>query len=98
MMGKREVIEQVHGFTTSYFMYAEDLDLCLKVKKAGWKVHYIPDAVIVHHGGRSSEWRPESHYAEIMIRKSMYHFMQVHRGRWYAWWFRGRRLSRRLVA
>jgi len=88
MMGKREVIEQVHGFTTSYFMYAEDLDLCLKVKKAGWKVHYIPDAVIVHHGGRSSEWRPESHYAEIMIRKSMYHFMQVHRGRWYAWWFR----------
>ena len=88
MMAKREAIEQVRGFTADYFMYAEDLDLCLKVKKAGWKVYYVPDAVIVHHGGRSSDSRPESNYAGIMIRESMYHFMQVHRGRLYAWSFR----------
>jgi N-acetylglucosaminyl-diphospho-decaprenol L-rhamnosyltransferase len=88
MMAKREAIEQVRGFTADYFMYAEDVDLCLKMKKAGWKVYYVPDAVIVHHGGRSSDSRPELNYAGIMIRESMYHFMQVHRGRLYAWSFR----------
>ena len=54
MMAKREVIESIQGFTTEYFMYAEDLDLCRKVRKAGWGVYYVPDAVIVHHGGQSS--------------------------------------------
>jgi N-acetylglucosaminyl-diphospho-decaprenol L-rhamnosyltransferase len=88
MMAKRDVVEQAHGFTTDYFMYSEDLDLCLKVKKAGWNVYYVPNAVVVHHGGRSSGSRSESNYAEIMIRRSMYQFMQAHRGRWYAWCFR----------
>ena len=88
MMARREVIEQVQGFTTDYFMYAEDLDLCLKVKNAGWNVYYVPDAVVVHHGGRSSDSRPESNYAAIMIRESMYQFMRAHRGPLYAWAFR----------
>jgi GT2 family glycosyltransferase len=88
MLGRREVIEAVGGFTSDYFMYAEDLDLCVKVKKAGWKVYYDPTAVIVHHGGRSSDSRPERNYAQIMIRESLFRFMQVHRGTAYAWLFR----------
>jgi N-acetylglucosaminyl-diphospho-decaprenol L-rhamnosyltransferase len=89
MMAKREVIERVQGFTSDYFMYAEDLDLCLKVKKAGWSIYYVPDAVIVHHGGQSSGSRSESDFAAIMIRQSLFLFMQRHRGWWYAWLFRG---------
>ncbi|MGC4053262.1 MAG: glycosyltransferase family 2 protein [Paludibaculum sp.] len=88
MLARREVVEQVQGFTTDYFMYAEDLDLCVKVAKAGWKVGYVPDAVIVHHGGQSSGARSESNYADLMIRDSMYQFMEVHRGPAYAWMYR----------
>ena len=88
MMARRDVIEQVKGFTTDYFMYAEDLDLCLKVGNAGWKIYYVPDAVVVHHGGRSSESRSESNYADLMMRESMCQFMQAHRGLWYARLFR----------
>ena len=88
MMAKREVIESIQGFTTEYFMYAEDLDLCLKVKKAGWNAYYVPDAVIVHHGGQSSNSRSENDYAAIMIRESLFLFMQRHRGWYYACLFR----------
>lgn len=84
MMARRDLIEQIQGFTTDYFMYAEDLDLCVKVSKAGWKIYYVPDAVIVHHGGQSSGARSESNYADLMIRDSMFQFMAVHRGLWYA--------------
>jgi N-acetylglucosaminyl-diphospho-decaprenol L-rhamnosyltransferase len=95
MLAKREVVDQVRGFTADYFMYAEDLDLCLKIKKAGWNVYYVPDAVVIHHGGRSSTSRVETAYAAIMIRESMFRFMQRHRGLWYAVLFR---VSTTLVA
>lgn len=88
MMIRREAFDAVGGFTPEYFMYAEDMDLCLKVNHAGWKVLYVPDAVVVHHGGQSSASRPESHYAAIMIRESMAQFMKRHKGRSYAAVFR----------
>lgn len=81
MLARREAFEQVMGFTTDYFMYGEDLDLCLKITKAGWKVYYVPEAAVVHHGGQSSVTRAEDNYADVMIRHSMYRFMQLHRGR-----------------
>jgi N-acetylglucosaminyl-diphospho-decaprenol L-rhamnosyltransferase len=84
MMIRREAFEAVAGFSSDYFMYAEDLDLCLKLRQAGWKVLYVPDAIVVHHGGRSSSSRPESNYVAIMIRESMAQFMSRHHGRWYA--------------
>ncbi|MBS1850163.1 MAG: glycosyltransferase family 2 protein [Acidobacteria bacterium] len=88
MLARRSVLEKVRCFTTEYFMYAEDLDLCLKVKQAGGKIYYVPTAEIVHHGGQSSKSRTESNYAALMIRESMYQFMQRHRGTAYAMLFR----------
>jgi N-acetylglucosaminyl-diphospho-decaprenol L-rhamnosyltransferase len=88
MMLKRTIAETVRGFTADYFMYAEDIDLCLKVKKAGWSTYYVPDAVVVHHGGKSSEQRPEKNYAGVMMRESMYNFMRAHHGAAYALLYR----------
>jgi hypothetical protein len=84
MLGKREVIEQVGVFSTEYFMYAEDMDLCAKVSKAGWTIFYVPEARIVHHAAGSSSSRQESNFSTIMIRESLIRFMQLHRGTRYA--------------
>ena len=40
MLIKRSVYEEVKGFDEDYFMYGEDLDLCFRIKKAGYKVYY----------------------------------------------------------
>jgi GT2 family glycosyltransferase len=42
-------------FDESFFMYSEELDLCRRLRAAGWRVIYAPEAVIIHYEGRSSE-------------------------------------------
>ena len=44
---RREVLAQTGGFDEGYFMYSEELDWQRRVRQAGWKVVYLPDAVIV---------------------------------------------------
>jgi GT2 family glycosyltransferase len=50
----KEVLEKVGVFDEDYFMYAEDIDLCYRIKKAGLKVMYLPDIQVVHFKGISS--------------------------------------------
>lgn len=51
---RKKVLEEVDYFDEDYFMYAEDIDLCYKIKEAGYKVLYIPDVQIIHYKGVSS--------------------------------------------
>jgi N-acetylglucosaminyl-diphospho-decaprenol L-rhamnosyltransferase len=53
----RELWEHLGGFDESFFMYSEDTDLSLRAWKAGRRCVHCPDAVIIHHGGRSEETR-----------------------------------------
>lgn len=80
LMIKSEVFEAVGRFSTNYFMYAEDADLCFKAKQAGWKNYYLSNASVVHHGGRSSDKKPESNFASVMMRESVMEFMRIRRG------------------
>jgi GT2 family glycosyltransferase len=84
LMIKSDVFQVVERFTSNYFMYAEDADLCFKVKKAGWKNYYLSSASVVHHGGRSSGRTPESNFASVMMRESLMEFMRLRRGSLYA--------------
>lgn len=52
MLVKREVLDKVGLMDESYFMYGDDIDWCYRIKKAGWKIFYLPEAEIVHYGGR----------------------------------------------
>lgn len=84
MLGRREVIESVGAFSADYFMYAEDMDLCVKIHLAGWKIYYTPDAKIIHYGGCSSAFRKENNFSNIALRKSIFRFFEIHRGSLYA--------------
>lgn len=53
MIVRCEIIEELGGFDERYFLYGEDQDLCLRVRKAGWAIGFIPDAVAVHWGAQS---------------------------------------------
>ena len=55
MMIKRDAYEKVGGFDDQFFMYGEDLDLCYRVQKAGFKVYYVPDTQIIHYKGESTK-------------------------------------------
>lgn len=52
---RREAFNGVGGFDESFFMYFEDADLCYRMKKAGWEIHFAPVTTVVHVGGASTE-------------------------------------------
>jgi len=57
MIVKRDVIDKVGLMDESYFMYGDDIDWCYRMKQAGWKVYYLPEAEIIHYGGRGGSRR-----------------------------------------
>jgi GT2 family glycosyltransferase len=58
------------------FMYGEDIDWCWRVKLAGWRVTYVPGAVVYHYHGASSRFRPAG--AALDLRKGMAVFYRKH--------------------
>jgi N-acetylglucosaminyl-diphospho-decaprenol L-rhamnosyltransferase len=87
LMIRREVFERIGRFSEDYFMYTEDLDLCYKVIKSGWKNYYVPDAVIVHFGGGSSK-QAASNFSSVMMRESIWRFLRKTRGDFYGLGYR----------
>lgn len=82
LMLKRSLFEEVGLFSEDYFMYAEDLDLCYKIRQAGYTTYYIPTASVIHFGGGSSEQAP-SNFSAVMMRESLWRFMKKNRGNIY---------------
>jgi len=53
IMVRREALEQVGLKDERYFIFHEETDWCLQIKRAGWKVYFVPDARIIHYGGQT---------------------------------------------
>jgi GT2 family glycosyltransferase len=53
MLVREEAIESVGSFDESFFLYAEEVDWCYRMKKAGWQVIYYPKASFIHHMGKT---------------------------------------------
>jgi GT2 family glycosyltransferase len=51
---RREVLEQIGLLDEKYFMYSEEVDLCFRVRRAGWPIFWVPEAKIIHYGGQST--------------------------------------------
>ncbi len=66
MVARSSVIAAVGGFDTRFFLYSEDIDLCLAVRKEGWQLAQIPEAKVMHLEGQSEKGAP---FAEVVERK-----------------------------
>ena len=53
MIARAGLIEDLGGFDERFALYGEEQDLCLRIRKAGWAIGHIPDAVVIHWGGQS---------------------------------------------
>lgn len=50
---RKEVFDQVGVFDERFFMLFEEVDLCFRVKQAGWQIWFVPQAKIVHYYGQA---------------------------------------------
>jgi GT2 family glycosyltransferase len=76
LMVRRETIEDVGVMDERFFLFFEDADWCLRMKKKGWKLYCIPKAEIVHFGKRSV--LKSKNIGEIS-EKSLNQFLKKHR-------------------
>ena len=51
---RRSVLEELGGWDEGFFLYGEDVDLCFRLRRAGYDVRYEPSARVVHDEGASS--------------------------------------------
>ena len=54
LMIRAETFTSIDGFDEGYFMFVEDVDLCFRAKKEGWRSLFVPDAVLTHSGAHST--------------------------------------------
>jgi GT2 family glycosyltransferase len=76
MVVRREVFEQLGGFDEQFFMYCEDVDLCLRARQAGWETWYVPAGGVTHEIGRSTS--QIANKAIRMFHHSMWLFYRKH--------------------
>lgn len=57
-LARRTAWDALGGFDEAYFMYAEDVDLCWRAHRAGWRVGFEPAARVSHKQGTSTDRRP----------------------------------------
>lgn len=69
---RREALLQVGLFDPEYFMYSEEIDLCYRVKRAGWDNFVLPSARIVHLGGESTKQIAAAMKAQLYLSKVRY--------------------------
>jgi hypothetical protein len=78
MVLRRRAFARVGGFDERFFLYAEDVDLCLRLRRQGGLLVYVAEALVEHDRGASSATQAEEtarHY-----RRSQIAFYRKHRG------------------
>ena len=84
MMTRRSLVDKIGGLDERFFMFGEDLDWCLRVARAGWRVVYWPDVVIRHLKGQSIATR---RYASLYhFHHAMWLFYRKHYAAGNGWW------------
>jgi N-acetylglucosaminyl-diphospho-decaprenol L-rhamnosyltransferase len=78
---RRVVLDRVGVYDEhNFFMYSEELDLCRRVKEAGWQIVYLPEAQVVHYVGQSSQQAVAARH--IHFQTSKVHYFRKWHGAW----------------
>jgi len=72
MLARRDALLSAGLWDERFFIYSEETDLCLRVKRAGWRVRHLPTMTIVHHAGKGG-LRPKMVAQDAFTRRQYAH-------------------------
>lgn len=84
---KREAIDAIGLLDEGFFVYSEEVDLCRRLRNAGWLVLWEPKAEVIHHGGQSTRQVAEEMFIYLYQTKVLY--FRKHSGRLAATIYKG---------
>jgi GT2 family glycosyltransferase len=69
---RADVVRTMGLFDEDYFMYSEEIDLCDRLGRAGWELHWVPEAVVTHKGGQSTRQVADAMFIELYRNKTKF--------------------------
>jgi GT2 family glycosyltransferase/4-amino-4-deoxy-L-arabinose transferase-like glycosyltransferase len=81
LLARRQAVQQAGPLAEDFFMYGEDLEWCLRMRRHGWETWFCPEAQVLHLGGQSSAQRWDEAGRTEMILDGVYRAVQLDRGR-----------------
>lgn len=72
LLVRKEVLNQVGFLDEGYFMYSEEVDLCYRIQRAGWRLYWVPQAKVLHFGGQSTQQVPTEMFLNLYHGKIKY--------------------------
>lgn len=76
---RRSAVEDAGFFDENFFLYFEDIDLCVRMRKKGWKVVFFPGVRVIHTGGAATSGR--KFQTRLEYRRSQLYFYRKHSSR-----------------
>lgn len=84
IMVKKEVFDQIGGFSADYFMYSEDIDLCKKIAIQGYRIAFLNSVSLLHYGGGSTNKQTVKKFSTVMMAQSKWLFFRKFNSPFYA--------------
>ena len=82
LLCRREAFEKAGGFDERFFIYFEDIDLCARIRAAGWRLLFVPSVEVRHEGGATTTATPERRAeSRIEYRRSQLYYYRKHASR-----------------
>jgi hypothetical protein len=72
IVARRNVLENVGLFDEEYFMFSEEVDLCHRIRRAGWSLYWVPQAEVIHYGGQSTRQVATAMFLHLYQGKLLY--------------------------
>lgn len=69
---RRAAVQNMALFDEDYFVYSEEIDLCDRLAHAGWELHWVPEAVVIHKGGQSTRQVADAMFIELYRNKTKF--------------------------
>jgi GT2 family glycosyltransferase len=79
LLVRRDAAEQIGWFDPDFFVYSDEVDFCKRLRDAGWRTLFVPQAVAIHHEQLSTGTVPERRIVELSRNRDRY--MRKHHSR-----------------
>jgi N-acetylglucosaminyl-diphospho-decaprenol L-rhamnosyltransferase len=90
LLVRRQAVEQVGMLDERFFMFYDEVDWCFRMKAAGWRVFYVPEAQVVHHVAASVRQVGFEAYRRLFESQQRYFRKHAAWPTWAAVWLAGR--------
>lgn len=78
---RREIFDKIGLFDEKFFIWFEEVDFCLRVRKAGYKILYSPAIKIIQHGGKSFS-KLNTIKKQGLYSQSLLHYFHKNKPKW----------------